>query len=188
MTTRIPLRLLASVLAAGLLSGACTLPPVPAGTTSEGGSVLPGHPPAAGSVQADPAGPLSTPDRTKTPGAVATTRLSDVCPHVASWLEAGRPSSHAKQQVYRRYGILRHTAGQYEIDHLIPLELGGANSTANLWPQLNDHPRAGVLNSKDLLENRMHQLVCSGRLQLTVAQREIASDWKTAYRRYVAGR
>ncbi len=38
---------------------------------------------------------------------------------------------------------------------------------------------------KDWLGNRLHELVCSGRLSLDEAQREIAMDWIAVYREYV---
>jgi hypothetical protein len=37
---------------------------------------------------------------------------------------------------------------------------------------------------KDRLENRLHQMVCAGQLDLTTAQQAIASDWVAAYKRY----
>jgi hypothetical protein len=88
--------------------------------------------------------------------------------------------------VYAAYGVpYPEPTGTYELDHLIPLELGGDNSDANLWPE----PASPVpgFHQKDGLENRMHDLVCSGQLALGQAQQEIASDWYAAYRRYVVG-
>ena len=69
----------------------------------------------------------------------------------------------------------------YELDHLVPLELGGAaNDPRNLWPEPGASP-----NPKDLLERRLRRLVCDGSLPLGRAQDELASDWVSAYRRYV---
>jgi len=90
------------------------------------------------------------------------------------------------QEVYAEYGIpYPEPSGTYELDHLIPLELGGDNANANLWPQPAS-PAPGY-HQKDELENTMHDLVCSGRLDLAEAQHEIASNWYAAYLRYVGG-
>jgi hypothetical protein len=37
---------------------------------------------------------------------------------------------------------------------------------------------------KDQLEDHLHELVCQGKVQLTTAQNEIATDWISAYKRY----
>jgi hypothetical protein len=89
-----------------------------------------------------------------------------------------------KNQDYAEYGITHHTTDQYEVDHLISLELGGSNAIGNLWPELNDHPK-GYLNSKDILENRLHDLVCDGKVGLASAQKAIATDWVSAYHQYL---
>ena len=39
---------------------------------------------------------------------------------------------------------------------------------------------------KDVLEERLHEMVCSHRLDLSVAQEAIASNWIAAYERYVS--
>jgi hypothetical protein len=72
--------------------------------------------------------------------------------------------------------------GDYELDHLVSLELGGSNDAGNLWPERNDHP-AGAINSKDLVENALNKAVCTHRVTLVAAQTAIASDWTTALAR-----
>jgi len=74
----------------------------------------------------------------------------------------------------------------YEIDHLIPLELGGSNNASNLWPQSYVSPWGAHI--KDELENTLHRLVCAGNLSLPVAQHAIQSDWIAAYHKYVEGK
>jgi hypothetical protein len=60
----------------------------------------------------------------------------------------------------------------------VPLELGGSNDVANLFPE-----QAPGYHSKDSLENRLHALVCAGAMTLRSAQEQIASDWEALYRR-----
>jgi len=81
-----------------------------------------------------------------------------------------------KREIYAEYGILVHRPGEYEIDHLIPLELGGSNRPGNLWPE----PYSGATGAhdKDDLEDRLHAAVCSGRISLAAAQREIVAQWE----------
>jgi hypothetical protein len=62
-----------------------------------------------------------------------------------------------------------------ELDHLVPLELGGSNDLSNLWLEAGPIP-----NPKDRVEDRLHGEVCSGVLPLRTAQEEIARDWLTA--------
>ena len=118
-----------------------------------------------------------------TPGATFNVSTATICRSGYASSVRYVPQSE-KNRVYAEYGILHHSTNQYEIDHLISLELGGSNSISNLWPELNDHPH-GYLNSKDILENRLHSLVCSGALSLNSAQRQISTDWVLTYHEYL---
>jgi hypothetical protein len=86
--------------------------------------------------------------------------------------------------VFAAYGVPYAQRGGYELDHLISLELGGDNAEANLWPE--PHDRSGIPGSqtKDGIENRLHNLVCAGRVDLAAAQHAIATNWETALATY----
>jgi hypothetical protein len=121
------------------------------------------------------------PDKSCSPGKAATTDTQRIC--AAGYSERVRNvSASLKQRVYYAYGIRRHARGSYEMDHIIPLELGGSNARANLFPEAA-RPSPGF-HEKDRLENELHQAVCQGELGLADAQRMIASNWLTAYKRF----
>jgi hypothetical protein len=88
-----------------------------------------------------------------------------------------------QRRVFAAYGIKSPRADQFEVDYLITPDLGGTDSIRNLWPQ----PYSVRWNAqvKDKLEQRLHQLVCGGQLDLATAQHDIASDWIGAYRKYI---
>jgi len=87
-----------------------------------------------------------------------------------------------KFRVEREYGMPAASYGYtIEIDHIVPLELGGSNAIANLFPE----PGSGVASyhDKDALENRAKAAVCAGRLSLHAARRGFATNWEALYRR-----
>lgn len=120
------------------------------------------------------------PDRACTPGAIFEgITEKEVC--VSGYTKKVRnvPTSE-KNQVFAEYGITNHSGQDYEIDHLISLELGGNNDIANLFPE-GAEPRPGY-HEKDKLENYLHSKVCSGQLALKEAQLVIATDWIKYYK------
>jgi hypothetical protein len=89
-----------------------------------------------------------------------------------------------REAVFSEYGMKNAPRNDYEVDFLITPELGGSATIRNLWPEPYSS-RSWNARTKDLLEQRLHVLVCSGQLDLSTAQREIATNWVDAYHRYV---
>jgi hypothetical protein len=127
--------------------------------------------------------PPIVPDPAKTPGDVLTTDTATICQKGYTKTVRDVPE-FLKKQIYRSYGITDRKPGEYEVDHLISLELGGSNSARNLWPQSYETQPLNA-HVKDKLENRMHKLICDGKLDIKQAQDEIAKDWIGAYAKYV---
>jgi hypothetical protein len=125
--------------------------------------------------------PVSFPEPSLTPGAVATVNREQVC-------RSAPPKNRAvpvslRRKVFEEYGISSAEPRAYEVDYLITPALGGADDIRNLWPQSYSSAvwNAGV---KDALEDRLRDLVCEGNLDLVAAQHDISSDWIAAYKKY----
>lgn len=119
------------------------------------------------------------PDPACTPGAIFPSATKDqICTPGYSQNVRDVPEAE-KNEVYAEYGVTHHGAGEYEVDHLISLELGGSNDIANLWPEPAE-PRPGF-HEKDQVENRLHDLVCRGAMPLSEAQARIATNWRAFY-------
>jgi hypothetical protein len=122
------------------------------------------------------------PDRKCTPGVtdpnVTQESIDDtICK--PGYTKTVRPPSHVTNKMkitsMSEYGFT-DSPSNYEYDHLISLELGGApKDTQNLWPEAYE----GTPNShdKDKFENYLHKQVCSYKMSLRTAQHEIAFNW-----------
>jgi hypothetical protein len=111
------------------------------------------------------------PDPRCTPGAVQTSDRAVIC---GTSTDLRREVSEAaRKRAFAEYGLSEHNApGAYELDHLIPLEVGGSNDISNLWPEA-----APGFHQKDQVEDFLHDSVCSGTMGVEEAQRAIAADW-----------
>lgn len=126
------------------------------------------------------------PDSNCTPGAINQTVTQDnldqtICQ--SGYTKTIRPkasyTSALKRQQIKLYGYIDTTSKNYEEDHLISLELGGSpDDPKNLWPEPHPAP-----NEKDKVENYLHTQVCERKMQLQEAQKEIAANWYTVYKR-----
>jgi uncharacterized protein YceK len=118
-------------------------------------------------------------DQDCTPGDILPDATKDqICKSGYAKSVRNVPTSE-KNQVYAEYGITHHTSGQYEVDHLVSLELGGSNDISNLWPEAAS-PKPGF-HEKDKVENYLHDQLCSGAISLQQAQIEIATNWLNVY-------
>jgi hypothetical protein len=93
-----------------------------------------------------------------------------------------RPPRKVTDAIKRRL-INGHSGSpqNYELDHLIPLGLGGhPTSPENLW--LQNWPEAAM---KDRDELRLHRQVCAGRMTLEQAQSDMLATWGPRNERHV---
>ena len=157
----------AGLAAAGLLV-ALAMPP------GEDDTVLPAP---AGATRREAA--LPRPDLT--PGAARQVSVDEVCG------EANTPgplvAASVARRVFEDYGADYRRAAEYELDFLITPELGGTADARNLWPQPYGSTQWNAY-VKDELEQLFRRLVCEGAIDISTAQREMATDWIAAYRRY----
>lgn len=139
--------------------------------------------PASSAAHAPAPPGVPTPNPALTPGAVdprvtQSNLGSTICR--AGYTRTVRNVPQAiKNRVYKEYALPRHRPGEYEVDHLVALELGGSNDITNLWPE--PYNTADGARTKDRLENSLKRDVCSGRTPLVVAQHEIATNWFQAF-------
>ena len=128
--------------------------------------------------------PAYLPNPSLTPGAINPALTKEViCANGWSTKSVRGTTAKVKNAVYRAYGIKTHKAGQYEIDHLCSLEIGGADVQSNLWPQ--SYTGAWNAHIKDELENTLHREVCSGKSDLATVQAEIKTNWIDCYKKHI---
>lgn len=133
------------------------------------------------------------PDPSCTPGAIDTAvtqaNLSQTVCRSGGYTTSVRPpvgiTDKAKAKIMAAYGIPAEKAGDYELDHLIPLADGGASDIRNLWPEPNifasskHSTSAFVHNDKDQLEQDAFSALCAGRATLAAIQTTMSTNWTT---------
>ena len=178
------LAVLAILLAFSLVLGGCEVKISGNGVPNPGITAIPSSGSAQMGKQTKTSGCMAhggLPDSACTPGAIfPNATVQQICTPGYSSSVRNVPTSE-KDQAYAEYGIYSHSPGQYEVDHLISLELGGSNDIANLWPEAAS-PKPGF-HEKDQVENYMHDQVCSGAISLKDAQTQIATNWLAVYNR-----
>jgi hypothetical protein len=106
---------------------------------------------------------------------------------VPGYTKTIRPSTMytngVKQRLLREAGINQSRISDYELDHIIPLAIGGhprklANLQLQLWEGEDGAKR------KDRIEVKLQCLVCTEQISLGDAQHEISDSWQNAYHQY----
>ncbi len=161
-----------------------------------------------GAADYTPAKPPLRPDLKLTPGDVLTNVTAAQVTTKGYATGVRNVPESVKNQVFIAYfGSVPANRDDFEVDHLVSLELGGSNDPKNLWPEIRRTPY-GSTNAvhtnlvwtaelKDRLEDWMAadlrktvflhgDEIANGRLHLY--QQKIATDWVAAYREYVPGR
>ncbi len=128
------------------------------------------------------------PDPGCTPGAVNPTLTDAVLKDKRFSTDCVRDKAKTEDEkkiTYRWYKIEEPAEDKgprqtCELDHLISLELGGADTLDNIWPQCGPSGVAlddRYFKQKDAVEDYLAWLVKNDRMDLEEAQKGIASDW-----------
>lgn len=130
-------------------------------------------------------GAVLLPDPAVTPGVVnpetsgvnARTGLPHICDSDFRTGPYRKTTAKMKRDVCAEYGYSAEDCPgpTVELDHLLPLEDGGADDEKNLWVQ----PYTGIgAHVKDKLENAAHRLVCEQKsISLGDFQKCVVQDW-----------
>ena len=132
------------------------------------------------------------PNSRLTPGVIAPVTQAEVL-RAGYTVDARHVTDKTKWEVLVRYKLakgafdqkqLSALLRQYEIDHFVSLELGGANDIQNLWPEpyavLVKGEKLGA-RQKDVVETGLHRMMENGVLSLKEVQAIIRKDWVRAY-------
>ena len=128
-------------------------------------------------------------DQTYSPGSVRTTDVKEVCSERTKQFR--KTTGAMKKEVYAEYQAKKGDGAGYEIDHIVALEIGGADEVVNLWPQ--PYPQA---HWKDAVEGWLRRQVCAtlksegpeaGNAALIKAQHDIADNWYILFQEMNSG-
>lgn len=106
---------------------------------------------------------------------------------VAGYTKTVRPparyTNKIKKGLMRDQGIPLADIHDYELDHIVPLALGGCPDCESNF-QLQPWNGPNGAHKKDRLEVKLQCLVCTGQVTLAQAQEDIYADWQAAYSKY----
>jgi hypothetical protein len=128
-----------------------------------------------GTIEIDAPPPLDLPVN---PAVTQSTIQQTIC--AVGWTKTVRPAwavtNKIKIEKLRQAGLTEADKSRFELDHLIPLALGGAtrdpgNLALEPWSEAT---------KKDVVEVCLSAMVCEGRVPLKLAQQAIWEDWRSA--------
>lgn len=105
-----------------------------------------------------------------------------ICVH--GWTATVRPPTSVTNRLKATLLPTGHKLLDYELDHRVSIEDGGAPADpANLWMMIYaDRYGARV---KDVLETRLAHLACKGTISIDEARWVLMGNWLVAYQQYV---
>lgn len=129
------------------------------------------------------------PNKLLTPGMTRVVTKEEICNSSTKLVR--KTTTQMKNTVYKEYNLKQKTDSKctgpsnvcYEVDHLIPLGIGGADNVNNLWIQSYDNLKY-TAHDKDKLEFHLHNLICKNTISIEEAQSCIANDWILCYEKY----
>ena len=126
---------------------------------------------------------VAMPNPKLTPGVVADSDVVSVCSQPRQPTPA--LSVGVEDAVLTEYGIPITTLvlASYHFNYLIPLDLGGANAIANIWP-ISVNKTIGYFQ-KQQLDGKLRSMVCYSQIQLVPTQQLLAQDWYALYVQYI---
>ena len=95
-----------------------------------------------------------------------------------------RITEEMERRVFRIYQIPWRRRSEFKVDHLIPSELGGADSIDNLWP-LSLYTKPYNAQRKEMLTRYLLTSIAAGEITLPQAQKEIREDWIACFVEHV---
>lgn len=122
------------------------------------------------------------PNGFSTPGATTKASAKQIC--AADFDASVKPVAQwQRNAALEKYGV-RPESFSGELDHLVPVSLGGSNEPENLWPM---HPAGDMTPAaKARLAERLKTMVCDGKMTLKDAQNAFKKDWTKAYKQYAS--
>jgi len=125
------------------------------------------------------ADPILVPDPVKSPGKVMEKSMEKLC--ISGYSGTVRNvSNKKKKQIFDTYGI-NPRSDKFEIDHRVPLSIGGSNDKLNLWPQSYTTEPFNA-HDKDRLEVNVLRQICDGIISVEEGQKIFTDpDWRKWY-------